>query len=195
MIRNIFQAGIIGSALVGGAFVEAALPIWIAEKMSTATHTMSSDEYGSLQGWRNCMSEGWKSAKTTDARSLHKSCNTKVAAYQDGTLQITNIKLDDGSYCSGPHAGNLRRFSGQINNPTTDVYLTNFSWFARYPQADKPASGAGHVYDKMLAPGESKAICLFTLKFDSTAAAAHYDANPLLLAATVAVERGVVDRD
>jgi len=195
MIKNIFQAGIIGSALVGGAFVEAALPIWIAEKMSTATHIMSSDEYGSLQGWRNCMSEGWKSAKITDARGLHKICNTKVAAYQDDTLQITNIKLDDGSHCSGPHAGNLRHFSGQINNPTTDIYLTNFSWFARYPQAGEPVFGAGHVYDAILAPGESKPACLFTLKFDSDVAAERYDANPHLLATAVTVERGVVDRD
>jgi len=155
---------------------------------------MSSREHGSLDGWRTCMAEGWRAEKTASQYRMHTLCNTKISAYQDGTLQITNLESDDGQHCPGKAAENIRRFSGRVNNPTANVYLTSFGWSAQYPQKRVPAQGRGHMLDRMLAPGESEVVCLFTLEFDNAASANRLEAYPHLLAVNVSFERGVVDR-
>ena len=194
MVKGIYQIAMIGGALVTSAFAEAVIPIWIANQTSTATHITSSREYGSLEGWRTCMAEGWSSGNTMNGNTLHRQCNSKLAAYQNGTLKITNIKLDDDGLCSRGENINSRSFSGLIGNPTADIYLTNYSWLASYPAVDDPIYGGAHIKTHMLAPGESRQVCLFTLKFENAADAARYDTHPQLLAIAVSFERGVKDK-
>lgn len=194
MAKSIYQIAIVGSALVTSALVEAALPIWIADQMSTADHIMTSREYGSLEAWRNCMADGWHSGDTVNGDILYGQCNMRIAAYQRGALEVKNVKLDDGGFCRAQQTKNVRSFSGRISNPTADVYLTNYSWAATYPAADEPVVGGTHIQNQMLAPGENKNMCLFTLEFENAADARRYDTNPEQLTIAVNYERGVVDK-
>lgn len=140
------------------------------------------------------MADGWRSGDTVNGDILYGQCNMRIAAYQHGTLQVKNVKLDEGGFCRAGQTNNERSFSGRISNPTADVYLTNYSWSATYPAVDEPIIGNTHIQNQMLAPGENRTMCLFTLKFEDAAEATRYDTNPQLLAIAVNYERGVVDK-
>lgn len=190
MIKGIAQVGLIVTAVVCTAFVEAVMPVWLADSMSSATHIMSQGDEGTMAAWRKCMTKDRTGVAST--RSQHHDCSLAVALAKNGTLELSEVALDDGSHCPHEAASTQRNFSGRITNTSISTYISDALWFASYPVDPRPKTSAGRPEDLWIAPGDSLKTCLFTLTFDTPTDAAQYDAKPHKLTFRVGYERGMI---
>jgi hypothetical protein len=189
MLKTLLQLLLLSTALVATAFIEAVVPVWLAERTSTATHIMPSSEYGTMRGYRKCMAESWLDGSKTSSNAMEKACISKIAAYQNDALVIRNLEVDATGAC-GPQLYTARRFKGTIVNASDNILLTAASWGGSYQTHRKTFSGGGG--EKLwLAPGENKNLCLFIIDFEKAAHAKAFDAAPLRLNVNIRVQRGL----
>jgi len=193
MYKGTLQMALIGTAIIGTAFVEAVLPIWMAESISNPIHITSKSDEGTMQGWSKCMAKDWPTHGDSLHQTQHDACSNAVAVATNGVLAINAVKLDDGTYCQSPPSDHTRSVSGVISNTSTYTYMTRAIWYGTYPTKPVSTRGYGLTTELWLAPGESITTCLFTLKFKSAQQAEMFDAQPYALKTTMTFERGILE--
>ena len=185
------QIFVITILVVGAAFSEAIVPLWTVTRFSnTQTDVIPNKEYGTLFGWKKCITPAPEDEFSDAANNTHSHCNNTIARYYPGTLLVTASSKDEPSSCTGGDSDSRRGISGKITNTSDDVYLSSVSWRGSFDRTDSPISSSASM-TLWLGPHESKSVCLFSLQFQNAEEANIFDANADQLVLKAMFERGV----
>ncbi|WP_262691908.1 hypothetical protein [Kordiimonas aestuarii] len=170
MIKSLIHISLIASAVVATATIEAVLPLVIdGRDVPQYGYITNSREYGTLEGWQQCVTKTQVAPPADTPYSAYESC----MAYTARIIENPAVSVAVSGFAAGNTCGkkDVARWSRAVEATVTNT-SGDTHFFAVELQAENPGAHSAARQQRVnveLPPRTSKEVCFIAFAFETAA--------------------------